>query len=52
MTLTLNKILLIVAVLCLAIAWLLTVGGLEAEGNARDAWLVGGLTLGFASFIP
>lgn len=52
MTLNLNKILLIAAVLCLLVAWLLTVGWLDATGNARDGWLVGGLALGFGSFLP
>lgn len=49
---TLNKLLLIAAVICLAIAFVITAGWVNAEGDARDAWLIGGIGLGFGSFLP
>lgn len=49
---TLNRALLIACVICLAVAFIITVGWVDADGDARDGWLVGGLGLGFASFLP
>lgn len=47
---TLNKVLLVAAVLCLAVAFILTVGWVD--GSNPSAWGYGGFTLGFASFLP
>lgn len=49
---TLNRALLIAAVVCLVVAWIITVGWVDAEGSARDGWLVGGLALFAGSFVP
>lgn len=37
------KVLLVVSVVCLAVALVVTLGWVDAAGNARDGWLVGGL---------
>ena len=49
---SLNRALLIAAVICLAVAFIITVGWVDAEGNARDAWAIGGLTLWAGSGLP
>lgn len=49
---TLNRILLIAAVVCLSVAFIITVGWVDAEGNARDGWLIGGFVLFAGSFLP
>lgn len=52
MTWTLNKIILLVAVICLAVAFIITAGWVDGHGNDRDVWFTLGVLLGFASFLP
>lgn len=49
---TLNRVLLVAAVVCLTVALIVTVGWVSVEGDDRDGWLVGGLALFAASFLP
>lgn len=49
---TLNRALLIAAVIVLAVAFIITVGWVDAAGNARDGWMIGGLLAFVASFLP
>jgi hypothetical protein len=49
---TINKLLVVLALVALVVAWIITVGWVDAAGNARDGWLTGGLALFVASFIP
>lgn len=52
MRLTISFVLLLVGVFCIAVAELLTLGWVDAEGNARDCWFIGGVLMSFASFLP
>lgn len=51
MTLNLNRILMVAALICLVVAWIITVGWVSAAGDARDGWLVGGLALFVAAHL-
>lgn len=51
---TLNRVLLVLAVVCLVVAFIVTAGfgGVHSDVQARDEWLIGGLALFAASFLP
>lgn len=49
---TINRALLIAAVVAFVVAFIITVGWVDAEGDARDGWLVGGFVLFAGSFLP
>lgn len=50
MPITLNRILLVAAVLCFVIAWLLTIG--TFDGGNPSAWGYAGLAAFAGSFLP
>lgn len=48
---TIARLVLLVAVFCLGVAFIITAGWVDAAGDARDAWLIGGLALFAGSFL-
>lgn len=48
---TIARLVQLAAVFCLGVAFIITAGWVDAEGNARDCWLVGGLALFAGSFL-